>query len=62
MPLMLYTFLFYLLRYDFTNGGSSATSGLAWVAEVCKSQSVSIVEDHFNFIALTVAAHELGHR
>ncbi|XP_056012019.1 uncharacterized protein LOC125678701 [Ostrea edulis] len=47
--------------YDFTSDGSSDVAGLAWVSQVCKSQSVSIVEDHFDFIMLTVAAHELGH-
>ncbi|XP_034302732.2 mucin-22 [Magallana gigas] len=48
-------------RYDFTSSGSSSNAGLAWVGAVCTTQSVSIVEDHFNFVILTVAAHELGH-
>ncbi|XP_062584934.1 A disintegrin and metalloproteinase with thrombospondin motifs 6-like [Saccostrea cucullata] len=48
-------------RYDFTSSGSSSNAGLAWVGAVCTTRSVSIVEDHFNFIILTVAAHELGH-
>ncbi|XP_065931593.1 A disintegrin and metalloproteinase with thrombospondin motifs 6 isoform X2 [Magallana gigas] len=48
-------------RYDLKSQGSSSTKGLAWVAVVCESQSVSIVEDDFNFVILTVAAHELGH-
>uniref|UniRef100_K1PXB8 A disintegrin and metalloproteinase with thrombospondin motifs 1 n=1 Tax=Magallana gigas TaxID=29159 RepID=K1PXB8_MAGGI len=48
-------------RYDFTSSGSSSNAGLAWVGAVCTTQSVSIVEDHFNFIIMTVAAHELGH-
>lgn len=49
-------------RYDFTSSGSSSNAGLAWVGAVCTTQSVSIVEDHFNFVIMTVAAHELGHR
>ncbi|XP_062584913.1 uncharacterized protein LOC134246545 [Saccostrea cucullata] len=48
-------------RYDFTSGGSSDVTGLAFVAEVCQSKSVSIVEDNFDFVMITVAAHELGH-
>ncbi|XP_056017072.1 A disintegrin and metalloproteinase with thrombospondin motifs 3-like [Ostrea edulis] len=48
-------------RYDFTNSGSSSIIGLAWMSQVCKSRSVSIVEDHFDFIMLSTAAHELGH-
>lgn len=50
------------VRYDLKSTGSSSTKGLAWVGVVCESQSVSIVEDDFNFVILTVAAHELGHR
>lgn len=50
------------IRYDLKSQGSSSTKGLAWVGVVCESQSVSIVEDDFNFVILTVAAHELGHR
>ncbi|XP_061165074.1 A disintegrin and metalloproteinase with thrombospondin motifs 16-like [Saccostrea echinata] len=48
-------------RYDFTSGGSNDIAGLAFVSKVCTSQSVSIVEDNFDFVILTVAAHELGH-
>ena len=29
---------------------------------LCKPNSASIVEDDFDFVILTVAAHELGHR
>lgn len=36
--------------------------GLAYVGTVCTPSSQSIVEDHFGFIMITVAAHELGHR
>uniref|UniRef100_A0A8B8D416 A disintegrin and metalloproteinase with thrombospondin motifs 6-like n=1 Tax=Crassostrea virginica TaxID=6565 RepID=A0A8B8D416_CRAVI len=48
-------------RFDFTSNSSSAVSGLAWLGTMCKQDSVSIVEDHFNFVLMTVAAHELGH-
>lgn len=50
------------IRYDLKSQGSSSNKGLAWVAVLCESQSVSIVEDDFDFVILTVAAHELGHR
>lgn len=36
--------------------------GLAWVGATCTSSSNSIVEDHFDAILATVAAHELGHK
>ncbi|XP_063412650.1 uncharacterized protein LOC134695353 [Mytilus trossulus] len=48
-------------RYDLTANGSSSNAGLAYVGAVCSARSQSIVEDHFNFEMLTVAAHELGH-
>lgn len=48
-------------RYDFTNKGSSSNVGLAYVSTMCSDQSVSVVEDHFDFTVLTSAAHELGH-
>lgn len=48
-------------RYDFTNKGSSSNVGLAYVSGMCSDQSVSVVEDHFDFAVLTSAAHELGH-
>ncbi|XP_061165279.1 A disintegrin and metalloproteinase with thrombospondin motifs 14-like [Saccostrea echinata] len=48
-------------RYDFTSTGSSDTTGLAWLGTLCTDQAVSVVEDHFNFNVITVAAHELGH-
>ncbi|KAL5005691.1 hypothetical protein ScPMuIL_016849 [Solemya velum] len=35
--------------------------GLAYVDEVCTSKSLSIVEDRFDAISITVATHELGH-
>nr|XP_022324371.1 location of vulva defective 1-like isoform X2 [Crassostrea virginica] len=48
-------------RYDFTRNGSTAAAGLAYLSALCTDQSVSVVEDHFNFNLLTTAAHELGH-
>lgn len=36
--------------------------GLAFTGAICSVQSQSIVQDAFNFIIITVAAHELGHR
>lgn len=49
-------------RYDFTRSGSNGIAGLAWASRMCTNLSVTIVEDHFNFDIITVAAHELGHR
>ncbi|CAC5383740.1 unnamed protein product [Mytilus coruscus] len=48
-------------RYDLTSSGSTSNAGLAYVGAVCTNIGQSIVEDHFNFVMLTVAAHELGH-
>lgn len=48
-------------RYDLTAGGSTGNAGLAYLGRVCTDSSQSIVEDGFNFIMITVAAHELGH-
>nr|XP_034300009.1 snake venom metalloproteinase aculysin-1-like [Crassostrea gigas] len=48
-------------RYDFTRSGSNGIAGLAWASRMCTNLSVTIVEDHFNFDIITVAAHELGH-
>nr|XP_022324380.1 A disintegrin and metalloproteinase with thrombospondin motifs 6-like isoform X7 [Crassostrea virginica] len=48
-------------RYDLTSDGSSSNKGLAYLSVVCKPNSASIVEDDFDFVILTVAAHELGH-
>ncbi|XP_062576119.1 uncharacterized protein LOC134238008 [Saccostrea cucullata] len=47
--------------YDLTSGGSSSNAGLAWLSATCTASSNSIVEDHFDAIIATVAAHELGH-
>nr|XP_022324397.1 A disintegrin and metalloproteinase with thrombospondin motifs 6-like isoform X2 [Crassostrea virginica] len=48
-------------RYDFTRDGSTSAAGYAYVEAICTDQSMSVVEDHFDFKLLTVAAHELGH-
>ncbi|CAC5377814.1 unnamed protein product [Mytilus coruscus] len=48
-------------RYDLTREGSTSNLGLAWTGAICGTLSQSIVEDAFNFIITTVAAHELGH-
>ncbi|CAG2233331.1 unnamed protein product [Mytilus edulis] len=48
-------------RYDLTSSGSTSNAGLAYMGAVCTNIGQSIVEDHFNFVMLTVAAHELGH-
>lgn len=37
-------------------------SGLATQNGVCTNKKQSIVEDHFEFSLVAVAAHELGHR
>lgn len=36
--------------------------GMAWAGVICGYHSQSIVQDGYNFIIITVAAHELGHR
>ncbi|VDI10080.1 Hypothetical predicted protein [Mytilus galloprovincialis] len=48
-------------RYDLTASGSNGNAGLAYVGRVCTTSSQSIVEDGFNFVIISVAAHELGH-
>ncbi|VDI64050.1 Hypothetical predicted protein [Mytilus galloprovincialis] len=41
--------------------GSFDTSGTAYLNSICTTRSNSIVEEKFDFIAATVAAHEIGH-
>lgn len=53
--------ILFLYRYDLTSDGSSSNAGLAYLSEMCADNSVSVVEDHFDFRVLTTAAHELGH-
>ncbi|CAG2242522.1 unnamed protein product [Mytilus edulis] len=48
-------------RYDLSYRGSTSNAGLAWTGVICGTYSQSIVQDGFNFIIITVAAHELGH-
>ncbi|XP_021370783.1 A disintegrin and metalloproteinase with thrombospondin motifs 2-like isoform X2 [Mizuhopecten yessoensis] len=48
-------------RYDFTSNGNSDNIGYAYQGAMCTPTSQSIVEDQFNFIVETTAAHELGH-
>ncbi|XP_052080096.1 uncharacterized protein LOC127718169 [Mytilus californianus] len=48
-------------RYDLSYVGSTSNAGLAWTGAICGLKSQSIVQDGFNFIIVTVAAHELGH-
>ncbi|CAC5377811.1 unnamed protein product [Mytilus coruscus] len=48
-------------RYDLSYAGSTSNAGLAWTGAICGTFSQSIVQDGFNFIIITVAAHELGH-
>ncbi|XP_071150640.1 uncharacterized protein [Mytilus edulis] len=47
-------------RYDMRSG-SFDTSGTAYLNSICTTRSNSIVEEKFDFIAATVAAHEIGH-
>jgi len=35
--------------------------GTAYLNSICTSRSHSVVEDRFDFIGATVAAHEIGH-
>jgi hypothetical protein len=37
-------------------------AGFAYRSSTCSSGSVSLVEENFDAITYTVAAHELGHR
>ncbi|CAG2244048.1 unnamed protein product [Mytilus edulis] len=48
-------------RYDLSYNGNNGNAGLAFTGAICSVQSQSIVQDAFNFIIITVAAHELGH-
>ncbi|XP_076089309.1 uncharacterized protein LOC143059659 [Mytilus galloprovincialis] len=48
-------------RYDLSYNGNNGNAGLAFTGAICSVQSQSIVQDEFNFIIITVAAHELGH-
>lgn len=48
--------------YDIASTGTNSdSSGISFTGSLCSSQSTSVVEDKFNFIAMTTAAHELGH-
>ncbi|XP_069111724.1 uncharacterized protein [Argopecten irradians] len=48
-------------RYDLELNGNTGNIGYAYQAEICSPASQSVVEDQFNFIVETTAAHELGH-
>ncbi|VDI42692.1 Hypothetical predicted protein [Mytilus galloprovincialis] len=48
-------------RHDITLLDSSNATGYAYLGAMCTDQSVSIVEEDFNFISQTIAAHELAH-
>ncbi|XP_063411672.1 A disintegrin and metalloproteinase with thrombospondin motifs 7-like isoform X1 [Mytilus trossulus] len=48
-------------RYDFLYEGSTSKAGLSFVGTICGENSQSIAQERFDFIVITVAAHELGH-
>ncbi|XP_063411401.1 A disintegrin and metalloproteinase with thrombospondin motifs 16-like [Mytilus trossulus] len=48
-------------RYDLTASGFTGNAGLAFTSAVCTENSQSIVEERFDFVVITTAAHELGH-
>ncbi|KAK3083477.1 hypothetical protein FSP39_023691 [Pinctada imbricata] len=48
-------------HYDLVRDTDSSTTGYAYLSQMCTDQSQSVVEDQFNFISHTVAAHEMGH-
>ncbi|OPL33598.1 hypothetical protein AM593_07789, partial [Mytilus galloprovincialis] len=48
-------------RYDFLYEGSTSKAGLSFVGTICGANSQSIAQERFDFIVITVAAHELGH-
>ncbi|XP_071148341.1 uncharacterized protein [Mytilus edulis] len=48
-------------RYDLTASGLTGNAGLAFTSAVCTENSQSIVEERFDFVVITTAAHELGH-
>ncbi|KAK3612390.1 hypothetical protein CHS0354_031986 [Potamilus streckersoni] len=50
-----------ITAYDLQRNGSLAAAGFAFLSTLCGDRSVSIVEDHFDFVSLTVMAHEIGH-
>ncbi|KAL3854149.1 hypothetical protein ACJMK2_013427 [Sinanodonta woodiana] len=47
--------------YDLEANGNNAVAGLAYVEATCTTYSQSIVEDNFDGILISIAAHELGH-
>ncbi|KAL3876485.1 hypothetical protein ACJMK2_034328, partial [Sinanodonta woodiana] len=50
-----------ITAYDLHLNGTLATAGFAFLSTLCGDRSVSIIEDHFDFVSLTVMAHEIGH-
>ncbi|KAK3082762.1 hypothetical protein FSP39_004632 [Pinctada imbricata] len=46
---------------DLFRSGSTATKGYAFLGTMCSSSSHSVVEDDFDFLSQTTAAHEIGH-
>ncbi|KAK3587444.1 hypothetical protein CHS0354_007935 [Potamilus streckersoni] len=50
-----------LTRYDIIVSGNPNAAGFAFLSTLCRDNSVSVVEDQFNFVSLTVITHEIGH-
>lgn len=50
-----------ITRYDLAKDSATGTTGYATLSAMCTTSSQSIVEERFNFISHTVAAHEIGH-
>ncbi|XP_062566699.1 serine-rich adhesin for platelets-like [Saccostrea cucullata] len=48
-------------RYNLALHNQTAATGFAYVSSVCSEGSISLVEEKFDLISYTVAAHELGH-
>ncbi|KAL3854150.1 hypothetical protein ACJMK2_013428 [Sinanodonta woodiana] len=47
--------------YDMEANDNNAVAGLAYVEAACTTYSQSIVQDNFDGILISIAAHELGH-
>ncbi|XP_022321813.2 uncharacterized protein LOC111123643 isoform X2 [Crassostrea virginica] len=48
-------------RYNLAINNQTDTTGSAYISSICSKSSVSLVQENFDFISNTVAAHELGH-
>ncbi|XP_061188053.1 uncharacterized protein LOC133196136 [Saccostrea echinata] len=48
-------------RYNLAMQNQTGATGFAYVSSMCSSGSISLIEEKFDLISYTIAAHELGH-